>query len=599
MRTEQEIEALLRQGWPAATPALDERILTDAFAALDEAAAQRRPHHLAWAAAAVGAAAIVLLAVVIVRHPRGRPAVPGSDPADAALALRGDQGEAVPPSRDSCLVATARPRMMGAREIVLEAPLIYKVRVIDDVSADASTPPVFEAEVLRVFKGDVKAQGTPVLLVRNEDLVEDFEDPRAAARLGGIGRALEPCIARSRPRVGAVCLVPLAPAVHRVDDVGRARLRNPFSPEIRVTLVSKTDVDPEAWAAWSAGNIVDIVERLKLELLNALDDPEADVRWSAICALLFWEGEGPVRTWALWRDKEAFQRILKAAEDPDWRVRYWVAAMIPKEADKQADEVLVRLLFDRVPAVRVPAKRGLRRRGRGDVVEALEALVDREKGDGLRALWPAGSFSGRTPTERYAKHDTARLIRRLRRSHSPDAAHALGTRKGSREAVDALIEAMNDDEHPEARCAAAQSLGLLGGEAATEALAAVGDTEDGRVRLMALRSLARLADPRGIDRLIAMLKDPEPRRAVQAADALGEIGTEKAVVPLLAAAKHERAVVRGFAAIALAALSEGPHAKEIHSTFDRLAKDASPFVRAAATVAKERAESRKRKKQES
>ena len=156
----------------------------------------------------------------------------------------------------------------------------------------------------------------------------------------------------------------LTPAEPATDAEGRPRLKTVFPPYISGTRVSKADVDPKKWAAKNT------LERLKLELLTALDDPDADTRHSAIKGLRMWGGHlfsgGP-----LWKDQRAAARILAAGRDPDWRVRWVVAWMIPKEAGKEGERALVRLLSDKHRDVRQVAASVLRRRGRGDLVKPL------------------------------------------------------------------------------------------------------------------------------------------------------------------------------------------------------------------------------------
>jgi len=159
----------------------------------------------------------------------------------------------------------------------------------------------------------------------------------------------------------------LTPAEPATDAEGRPRLKNIFPPGIRGTRVSKADVDPKKWAA--AKNTL---ERLKLELLNALDDADANTRHSAIKGLRRWDGQrlsqeppgGP-----LWKDRRAAARILAASRDPDSRVRWVVAWMIPKEAGAEGERTLVRLLSDPHRETRKVAAFVLRRRGREDLVK--------------------------------------------------------------------------------------------------------------------------------------------------------------------------------------------------------------------------------------
>jgi len=283
----------------------------------------------------------------------------------------------------------------------------------------------------------------------------------------------------------------------------------------------------------------------------------------------------------LWQDKRAARRILKATQDPEPGIRRKAASMIPKEAGKEGEQVLVRLLFDPEEFLRYEAQSTLEDWGREDVVKPFQEIADWRLLESDREL-------DRVDRRRLERCSTETLIGRLLEneqwSSRAQAAYWLG-HKGGEVATDALIHALNNDAHFVVRRVAAKALGMLGGEDAIEALGAVEETEDGRVRVMAARSLVKLADPRGVGTLIAMLKDPDPRTAFEAAEALGEIGDERAVVPLLAAAQDARPVVRGFVAIALAPFGKGHHGSKVTSTLEELSKDTSAYVRVAATEA--------------
>jgi hypothetical protein len=273
-----------------------------------------------------------------------------------------------------------RPGVLGAEQTVAKSPLIYKLRltqVLEDLQGkvfhgNKDTAPreiLLEAEVLRVFKGDPKTAGQRVVLVWD-------------TRVGGVAR-FDSCLRAEqvlpeRATGGeAFYLMALTPVQPATDAEGRPRLKSVFPPGITGTRVSKAEVDPKKWATAKS-----TLERLKLELLSALDDPDADTRHSAIKGLRRWDGQnlsGEPPGGPLWKDERAAGRILAASTDPDWRVRWVVAWMIPREAGEEGEKALVRLLSDTHRDVRQVAASVLRRRGRDDLLKPLLDAWLREK----------------------------------------------------------------------------------------------------------------------------------------------------------------------------------------------------------------------------
>jgi hypothetical protein len=301
----------------------------------------------------------------------------------AAVAPRdGDRTFATraPASRNRTLAIQAKPAASGseaglagaldAEQTVAKSPIIYKLRltqVLEDLQGKvfrhndtAEAEILLEAEVLRVFKGDPKAAGQRVVLV--------WDTVRSGPRLYSCLHA-EQVVPKHVAGGETVYLMALTPAEPPTDAEGRLRLKNIFCLDIMGTRVSKADVDPKKRA--TAKNTL---EQLKLELLSALDDPDANTRHSAIKGLRRWDGQklseeppgGP-----LWKDGRAAARILAASRDPDWRVRWVVAWMIPKEAAEEGEKALVRLLSDTHREIRQVAAFVLRRRGREDLVKPL------------------------------------------------------------------------------------------------------------------------------------------------------------------------------------------------------------------------------------
>jgi len=388
--------------------------------------------------------------------------------------------------RGTALGTAGLPGVLDAEQTIAKSPLIYKLRltrVLDDLQRKvfshkdtAKREILLEAEVLRVFKGDPKTAGQRVVLVWD-------------TRVGGVPRwdsclHAEQVLPKRATSGEAFYLMALTPAEPATAAEGRPRLKNIIHPGISGTRVSKAEVDPAKWA--TAKNPL---ERLKLELLGALDDPDADTRHSAIKGLRRWGGHlfsgGP-----LWKDKRAAERILAASKDPDWRVRWVVAWMIPEDAGDEGKKALVRLRSDTHQNVRQVAAHVLRKRGQE---EPANKLLDEPLGG--PALSDARPAHRRTlPRESYSDSDADRP--------APDKAKA-------ESAMAKAPQRRSFSDHDADR--------LAPDEAKIEAEA---------------KQIAALAAARDIDGLVKMLSVAEFVNKVAAAEHLAEIGDQRALADL-------------------------------------------------------------------
>ncbi len=117
-----------------------------------------------------------------------------------------------------------------------------------------------------------------------------------------------------------------------------------------------------------------------------------------------------------------------------------------------------------------------------------------------------------------------------------------------------LIKALKYPKRPEVRSGAAEALGDLADEMATEALIGALRDEDRFVRKMAAAAFTKLRDARAVEPLIEALADEDPFVREKAAEALGGVGDQRAVEPL----KHLVKITEceRFRAAAEAALEE-------------------------------------------
>jgi HEAT repeat protein len=109
-------------------------------------------------------------------------------------------------------------------------------------------------------------------------------------------------------------------------------------------------------------------------------------------------------------------------------------------------------------------------------------------------------------------------------------------------------------EKPELRIPIVMTLAKLGGQRATEIL--IDQLEDKAVRIMAAGGLVYLDHPRGLEVLQAALEDQDPEVRMSAIETLGELRVQRAVEPIITALNDEDPRVRRMAFEALAHLGD-------------------------------------------
>jgi HEAT repeat protein len=120
--------------------------------------------------------------------------------------------------------------------------------------------------------------------------------------------------------------------------------------------------------------------------------------------------------------------------------------------------------------------------------------------------------------------------------------------------VDGLIEALNYQEDPNIRLAAASALGKVGDTQAVDPLVAALDDQQG-VNEVAALALGELGDPRAVEPLAKTLVDENWEVRSSAAKALGKIGDERAVDPLINLFRDRNENVRWHTLQALEAIT--------------------------------------------
>jgi HEAT repeat protein len=237
-------------------------------------------------------------------------------------------------------------------------------------------------------------------------------------------------------------------------------------------------------------------------LIEALEDPDDDVRWNTAEAL------GNIGSEA------AIDGLIKALEDPNGDVRWNAAEALGNIGSEAAIDGLIKALEDPDDNVRWRAAEALGKIG-------LEAAID-----GLIKALEDSDYDVRG-----------------------NAAEALG-KIGSEAAIDGLIKALKDPGD-DARRNAAEALGKIGSEKAIPGLLKALEDSDGYLRRKAAEALGNIGSETAIAGLLKALEDSDVFVRWDAAKALGKIGSETATAGLLKALKDSNSDVRWNAAEAL------------------------------------------------
>jgi HEAT repeat protein len=142
--------------------------------------------------------------------------------------------------------------------------------------------------------------------------------------------------------------------------------------------------------------------------------------------------------------------------------------------------------------------------------------------------------------------------------------------------VDTLIAILQDkNEYKSIRATAADALGALLDERASEPLLAALDDENAEVRAQAANALGSLKDAKAVDKLIALAKNLLEDAAVRAASvaALGAIGDKRAEPTLLEMLRSETGAVRMNAMTALGALKSTQAVPELIAILNDWSED--------------------------
>ena len=150
----------------------------------------------------------------------------------------------------------------------------------------------------------------------------------------------------------------------------------------------------------------------------------------------------------------------------------------------------------------------------------------------------------------------------------------------SRESVEALVWALENEKAPELRWRAAFGLGLVGGKSkmAHEALTKALADKSPLVRRAALGAIGRSGGKTTVPMVAPSIRDPDPLTRAAAAKALGRARDPAAVKHLLIAAADKDPTVR---AVAIAALASVP-SRESLTVIAKAAQDDTRHVRFAA-----------------
>ena len=177
-------------------------------------------------------------------------------------------------------------------------------------------------------------------------------------------------------------------------------------------------------------------------------------------------------------------------------------------------------------------------------------------------------MSGEMTCPQPGLEETMSLLKSTDRKRRLVACVRLGA-LGRKEAVPALMEAL-DDGNESVRRAAADALGTLKAREAVPRLVSMLGDPNSRTRSYAAFALGTIGDQRAVRPLIrALARATDDHERLSICRALGKLGSSEAVGPLLELLRHPDWIARWDAAQALVQLKE-PRAKE---ALERLRED--------------------------
>ena len=559
MSPHEELEDVVRSSRVTTTEARDEQIVALAEAHLARARGKRK------LARALMVAAVVLIVASIGFVIWNRDREPTGS-GDTQLALETGTEHSLPkkeePRNDALRLGW--PRTVGIDETLRASVLVAKLELTSEIANGT-----VHAKVLQVLKGEAKLLGAAIKVHSNP-----YSNVLPISARTFLCAQSMTYIEKVK---GSCWLVPLK---KKGQDY-----RNSFSEGLHGTRVPKARTAKKG--AKPEGAVRD-------ELLAALDAKSAAIRHDAISALRNWNGMNLKKpSDRLWKDPKVAARLLRVARDPDERVRWTLAWMIPESAGAAGEKTLFRLLFDPVRMVRQPASHHLKKRGHDEIADALKQITDYQLDERLGKVLTVTNARSRKFDARGLTNTLKMLATHQQWQIRADQAWQLGQLAATEKITTALLLALDEDEHFEVRRWACWSLGRVSEKClqpnVVKALTqhATSDDEDGRVRVMAATSLHGLGNGRGYDLLVAFTKGKDTRAAVQSLETLAASGTKQVLDVLLAATKDEREVVRAFATAHLHRCQRFAR-HQINAKLTDLTKDKSPLVRAAVEVACEK-----------
>lgn len=228
--------------------------------------------------------------------------------------------------------------------------------------------------------------------------------------------------------------------------------------------------------------------------------------------------------------KPAVPLLIEALDDESWRVRQMSVEALGRIGETEALELLIRRLDDEDERVRGVVPRALGAIGDDAAVEPLINAMNTDPDSGVRhqATQALGEFRG----ERVVRS----LINALDAQDTRVVMEAMSSlaKTGDESAVGPLAQRLNAERA--IRLRAAESLGRLGDPRALEPLVSALDQGNAEMRATVVLALGELGDPRAVEPLAEALKNTEEDVAVRtaAAQALGMIGGEEAIEALRA-----------------------------------------------------------------
>jgi HEAT repeat protein len=299
-------------------------------------------------------------------------------------------------------------------------------------------------------------------------------------------------------------------------------------------------------------------------LVQALSDPDSDVRWEALSQLrdrlepsLFGplikavrDPDNSVRQLAVgaladMKTPRAKVALMRLAVDPDADVRYEAVSGLREILDPTMTHVMVRAAADRDGYVRRMALGCLAELKAPDAKELLLSALGDEDADtryealsGLQDLLDPSMAAAIVA----AASDPDTYVRRT-------ALSSLAQLKVP-QARDVLIAGLADED-AEVRYEAASGLSEMLDVGMVDPLLAVIGDDDDYVRRTAIRALGEIRDPRAVSGLIVALRDHNPDVRYEAVSALKGIGDPEAVTSLQPMLHDSSADVRRAALQAL------------------------------------------------